>query len=141
MQKFLVLNLIFACTCLLVKAEHDERFFNALSNCTPYVSNGSIEVSNVIADYKSQIWGWENDRCVYKENVRFSNIDSCLTCKFSRADISEIMGVMKQYKITQSYSGDEVDIMNVEELKNTPVAKVWNRYLHDPTVCQLEINK
>ena len=141
MKKIIILSFISAITVLTVMAEHDQRFFKALSNCTPYISNGSIEVSNVIVDYKSQIFGWENDRCVYKETVKFSDIDSCVICHFSRSQIADILGVMKNYKIAQSSTGEEVDIMNVKELKNTPVAKVWNRYLQDPTVCQLEINK
>lgn len=141
LKKFIMLFFVSAITVLSVMADHDERFFNALSNCTPYISNGSIEVSNVIADYKSQILGWENDRCVYRETVKFADIDSCVICRFSSSQIADIIGVMKNYKVAQSSSGEEVDIMNIKELKNTPVAKVWNRYLHDPTVCQLEINK
>ena len=34
--------------------------------------------------------------------------------------------------------GNEVDINDVETMKNTPVVKLWNQYLTDPNLCNVE---
>ena len=63
---FLVLSIIL--TASFVYAESDARFVNALKTCSPYESYGSMEVQSIGADYKSQIVGWENNKCVYKKS-------------------------------------------------------------------------
>ena len=140
MKKIILAMLLFTLTSLCVFADHDERFFNALSNCTPYVSNGTVDTQGISADYKSQIVGWMNDKCLYKETVQFSGVDSCVTCKFTQNQINELVKVMKAYQTVQTYSGEEPDLSDIENVKNNPVIKVWNKYLQDSSTCSLDIS-
>lgn len=139
MKKILLFVASIAITSLCVYADHDESFFNALSTCSSYTSNGTVDTQGVSADYKSQIIGWQNDRCLYKETVQFSGIDSCVTCNFTQNQINELVKVMKAYQTVQAYSGEEPDISDLESVKNNPVVKVWNKYLQDPSTCSMDI--
>lgn len=139
MKKILLFLACVTVPTLCVYADHDERFFNALSTCAPYASNGTVDTQGISADYKSQIIGWQNDKCLYKETVQFSGIDSCVTCKFSQNQIDELVKVMKAYQTIQAYSGEEPDISDLESVKNNPVVKIWNKYLQDPSTCSLDI--
>lgn len=141
MKKFYLSCLILFVATLCSFADHDDRFNQALINCTPYTSNGAIDTSNVSADYKSQILGWENDKCVFKKEVNFSGVNACLTCKFSQEQIKELTEVMTAYKTLQRYSGENIDITNQEALKNNPVVKTWNKYLTDQSVCSMSIEQ
>ena len=140
MKKILILGLSSIIPTLAVMADHDARFFNALKTCSPYVSNGVVDTQGVTTDYKSEIVGWSNDKCVYKESVKFSGVDSCVTCRFSKAQLDELLKVMQAYQTVQAYSPDDVDITNIEELEKNPVVNIWNKYIQDSSICTMSIN-
>ena len=133
---FLVLSIIL--TASFVYAESDARFVSALKTCSPYESNGSREVQSIGADYKSQIVGWENNKCVYKKYVSLQGLSLCTVCKFNKYHINQIVKTMETYKTGFDEYGNEVDINNVEAIKNTPVVRLWNQYLADPSICNVE---
>ena len=123
-----------------VSAEQDERLLNALKNCQPYTGYGSLEIKGVSADYKTQVVGLdEQNRCVYKKYVTVFDQELCTVCKFTRYHISEIVRTMNTYEVGYNESGEEVNIEDVEAIKNTPVVKLWNRYLNDPSICNVEL--
>ena len=138
MKKFLLAIILILLTMSFSYAESDLRFLNALKTCSPYNSNGAIEVQNINADYKSQIIGWENDKCIYKKYVSIQGISICTTCRFNEFHIKEIVRTMETYKTGYTKSGIEVDINDVETMKQTPVIKLWNQYLADPNICNVE---
>ena len=133
---FLILGIIL--TASFVYAESDARFVSALKTCSHYESNGSMEVQSIGADYKSQIVGWENNKCVYKKYVSLQGLSLCTVCKFNKYHINQIVNTMEIYKTGFDEYGNEVDINNIEAMKNTPVVRLWNQYLADPSICNVE---
>lgn len=140
MKKIFISCFVLLVTSLCVFADHDERFFSALSDCKPYTSNGTVDTSGISADYKSQILGWNGNKCSYKETVNFAGIDTCVTCNFSRDQIDELTKVMRAFTTLQEYSGEEIDTSDLENIKNNPVVKVWNQYIQDPETCTMDIS-
>ena len=94
---------------------------------------------NVTSNKK--ILGWQGDKCVYQEKVNFAGIDSCITCKLSKAQISELVNVMQAYAVVQQYSKSNVDTSSLSAVQDNPVVKVWNKYLQDSSVCTISTNK
>ena len=122
-------------------ADHDEKFFNALKTCSPYVSNGALDLKNISADYNSKILGWQEDKCIYIERVNFSGLQGCLTCEFTQNQIDEISEIMQASKIIQNHTDEEIDISDNESLKHHPMTKMWNKYMNDPSICRIDINQ
>lgn len=137
-KKLLILSLILLLKPLSAWSNADEGFYKALQSCTPYFTNGVVDVNNIVADYKSQIVGREQDKCVYKKYVNLMGTQVCTTCRFNQTQIDEIVSVMQRYKTGYSATGEEIDIYNIEEIKKTPVISVWNKYLENSDVCKLE---
>ena len=136
---FIVLGILF--TSVIVSAGDDEAFYKALQNCSSYSSSGSTTTDGAVATFKSQIKGWENDKCVYKEYVEYSGINSCTTCKLTQRQIDELVNVMRAYSTVQKYSDEQVDTSKLSNVEGNPVVKVWNKYLMDGSVCNIEFSK
>jgi hypothetical protein len=84
--------------------------------------------------------GWQSDKCIYKELVTFSGLESCTTCRFTQRQIDELVNVMRAYSTVQKYSGGSVDTSTLQAVQNNPVVKVWNKYLQDSSVCTIELS-
>ena len=138
MKRITLIISIFFLYSLPVNAESDLRFLNALRSCSPYDSNGAIEVQGVNADYRTMIVGWDNDKCVYKKYLNLQGLSICTVCRFGKSHINQIVRTMETYKTGYDEYGNEVDINDVETMKNTPVVKLWNQYLTDPNLCNVE---
>ena len=119
----------------------DEAFYSALQNCKAYSNQGQTKTDGNNIAFKSQILGWENNKCTYKESVSFAGMDSCTICKFSKDQINELVTVMRAYSTVQKYSGETVDTSSLSAAQNNPVVRVWNKYLSDPAVCNIEFSK
>ena len=115
----------------------DMGFTKALKNCSAYSDSGQVQTSGMNVKSNKKIIGWQGDRCAYKETVSFMNINSEISCKFTKAQINEIVSVMDAYDLVQKYSGSSPDLSNIEEAQKTPVSKVWSKYLQDSTVCTI----
>ena len=135
--KLLVFSLILLLVPLFAWANADEDFYKALQTCTPYLANGVVDVSDVVADYKSQIVGWEDNKCVYRKYINLLGTQICTTCRFNQNQINDIVSIMQRYKTGYSATGEEIDIYTIEEMKKSPVVSVWNKYFEDPDVCKL----
>jgi len=135
MKKILLTVFCIFLTALIVIADID--FTGALQTCTPYSDSGTVNTQGIRAASTKIIEGWEGNKCVYKENVNFSGINATTTCKFTKAQINEIVSVMKAYDLVQKYSNEKVDTSSIEAASNNPVVKVWQKYFQDSSVCNI----
>lgn len=140
MKKF-VLFLSFVIVTTLCVFAYDNSFYSALQTCTHYVSTGNVNTEGMNVKVKEEILGKENNKCVYKETIDISGSKSCIVCRFTQNQINELIKVMKAYSTIQEYTGEEVDTSKLSAVQNNPVVKVWNKYLNDSTVCNIEIQK
>lgn len=140
MKKYILALLVVFLTILIVTAD-DSAFYNALQNCSAYSSSGETTTDGALAKFQSKILGWQNDKCVYKETVNYSGIDATTTCRFSKKQIDELVDVMRSYSTVQKYSADKVDTSSLNNIKGNPVVNVWNKYLMDSSVCNIEMSK
>ena len=133
MKKILLTIFTFFAVSSVIAIENN--FLSSLQNCTPYTEQGEVETDGMHVKSIKQIAGKEADRCVYKENINFSGINTTLTCKFTQSQIKEITSVMNAYSLLQQYSGDNIDTSSVSNVQNNPVVKVWNKYIQDTSTC------
>ena len=127
-------------TTLIVLAD-DAKFAYALKNCSSYSESGSVQTDGINVTSSKKILGWQGDKCVYQEKVNFSGVDSCVTCKLSKAQINELVNVMQSYAVVQQYSKSNVDTSNLSAVQDNPVVKAWSKYLQDSSVCTISTNK
>ncbi len=141
MKKRILTGLVIILAASIVTADDDEAFYRALQSCSSYSSGGQTTTDGAVARFKSQITGWENDKCVYKEYVEYSGINSCTTCKLTQRQIDELVNVMRAYSTVQKYSDEQVDTSKLSNVEGNPVVKVWNKYLMDSSICNIEFSK
>ncbi len=140
MNKYFVFGLALLIGTSIVIAEEaiSSKFVNALKTCSSsYSESGNFTTEGMNVTSQKRILGWEGDRCVYQETVKFSEINSCITCKLTKSQISELASVMQAYELVQKYSKEEVDTSKLSAVENNPVVKVWNKYLQDSSVCTI----
>ncbi len=140
MKKYFIFSFVLLLTSLFVWAD-DATFIAALKGCSSYSEAGSVNTDGIAVTSSKKILGWEGDRCVYQEKIQFSGIDSCVTCKLTRAQINELVSVMQAYNLVQKYSSDEVDTSSISAVQDNPVVKAWNKYLQDASVCSVTTNQ
>lgn len=138
MKKYLFFCLAIFITAVIAVAD-DDAFATALQSCSKYSNSGVVNTDGMKVEYKNQILGWESDKCVYKEYVSYSGMDTCTTCKLTKRQINELVKVMRAYSTVQQYSGEEVDTSSVSKVQNNPVVRVWNKYLQDSAVCKIDL--
>lgn len=139
MKKSFLIFIMFFLSSISVIADIDDRFFNALSTCTPYTNNGAFDTAGIAADYNSQILGWSEDKCVFKEKVNLMGLEACVICKLSKPQIKDFTDLATLYKDSLPSNIENMDVSSIEELKNNPVINLWNQYVQDPEVCTLNI--
>lgn len=140
MYKSLILAMTITFLCLAVHSA-DGDFAKALRNCSNFSDSGTVNSAGMNIISTKKIIGWEGDRCVYKESVSFSGIDSDIVCKFSKPQINELASVLEAYELMQKYSDEKPDFSDLEEAQKNPVAKVWQKYLGDQSVCSITTNQ
>ena len=140
MKKYVIFTIALVFTTLIVLAD-DAKFMNALKNCSSYSESGTVNTEGMNVTSNKKILGWEGDKCVYQEKVQFSGVDSCITCKLSRAQIDELVSVMQAYAVVQKYSNEKVDTSSISAVQDNPVVKAWNKYLQDRSVCTMTANQ
>lgn len=141
MKKYVIFTLTILLTTLIVFAD-DARFANALRNCSSsYSESGTVQTDGMNVTSSKKILGWQGDKCVYQEKINFAGIDSCITCKLSKNQISELVNVMQAYSVVQQYSKEKVDTSNFMAAQDNPVVKAWNKYLQDNSVCTITTNQ
>jgi len=140
MKKYIIFTIILITTCFTVctASNNDDRFINALKNCTPYNASEDLEINGLATTSTKQMQGWKNDKCQYKETVTFNNNTITTVCRFTKPQIKEIVSVADAYYLTQQYTHEEIDTSSLESIKNNPLAQVLSKYLQDPSVCTME---
>ena len=136
MKRFLTVFCLFI-FCLSVQAEND-RFIEALRNCSSFTDEGIMNVNGIPAKSYKKMTGWQNNRCIYKETVVLGDNQYTNVCKFTKPQIQEITSVADAYYLTLKYSNEEIDTSSVNAVKNNPLFKVLNKYLQNPDVCSLQ---
>ena len=135
MKKLALLFLCITITTIIVTA--DSGFIGAFKNCIPFTDSGIVKTEGMDVKSTKQIFGWENDKCVYRETTQFSNINSTITCRFNKSQLNEIVSVMQAYELVNKYSNENIDTSSLEAAKNNPIVKVWQKYLQDSSVCKI----
>ena len=139
MRKYLFFCLAIFITTVIAATADDDTFATALQTCSNYTNSGIVNTDGMKVKYKNQILGWNGDKCVYKEFVSYSGMDTCTTCRFTKKQINELVKVMRAYSTLQQYSGEDVDTSSISKAQNNPVVKVWNKYLQDSSVCTIDL--
>lgn len=143
MKKYLIFAFLLLLANSIVIAEEiiSSKFVMALANCsTNYSESGSFTTDGMNVTSSKKILGWENNKCVYQEKIKFSDVNSCVTCKLSKNQISELVSVMRSYEVVQKYSNEQIDFSKSANVQNNPVVKVWNKYLQDSETCTISMN-
>jgi len=140
MHKSLLLLLTMTLLCLVVHST-ETNFSKALRNCTPFSDSGTVNSAGMSINSVKNIMGWQGDKCVYKESVSFSGIESDIVCKFSRPQIEELASVLDAYELMQKYSGEKPDFSDLEAAQKNPVSKAWQKYLADENICSVKTNQ
>ena len=138
MKKFVFLFVSF----IFIAAQADAgeaEFFNALRNCSSYSGSGYTKTDGQLLKFNNKILGWEDDKCIYKEQVNYGGIDACINCKLTRQQINELVEVMNAYEKLQKYTKNKPDVSSLDAVKDNPVVNAWNKYLQDPNVCTLQM--
>ena len=115
----------------------EDAFIDSLKNCSGYTSSDIININGTKAQSQKQISGWQEDKCTYKETLNFNGNSVCVICKFTKSQIQEISSVSDAYYTTLKYTNKQQNLTSTEELQNNPVAQVMNKYLTDPSVCNI----
>lgn len=139
-KKILIFTAMLSILCLgAVSSEAD--FSKALKNCTPFSDSGQVQTAGMNVQSTKRIVGWQGDKCVYKESVKFMDISSDISCRLSKAQILELSSVIDAYSLVQKYSDSKPDFSNLESAQNNPVSKAWSKYLQDNSVCTITTNQ
>lgn len=140
MKKYLLFCLTILITAIIAVAD-DDAFATALQTCSNYSNSGLVNTDGMKVKYKNEILGWNGDKCVYKEYVSYSGMDTCTTCRLTKRQINELVKVMRAYSTVQQYTGEDVDTSSISKVQNNPVVRVWNKYLQDSSVCTIDLPK
>lgn len=139
-KKILIFTAMLSILCLgAVSSEAD--FSKALKNCTPFSDSGQVQTAGMNVQSTKRIVGWQGDKCVYKESVKFMDITSDISCRLSKAQILELSSVIDAYSLVQKYSDSKPDFSDLESAQNNPVSKAWSKYLQDNSVCTITTNQ
>ena len=139
MKKFFITAIVI-CICIAVYAKsQDDKFINALRDCSSYKESGNINTDGVNAQSTKEITGWNSDKCVYKEAINLNGTHVNIKCNFTKSQINEITTVADAYYVTLKYSQESIDTSSVDAIKNNPLANVFNKYIQDPKVCSINM--
>lgn len=134
-------NLIFITSAIMITTlfafAGETPFTKAFRGCTPFTDSGKVTTGGMDVTSSKKIVGWQGDRCVYREDINMMNINSTITCKFTKSQINELASVIEAYELVQQYSDSTPDLSNLEAAQNNPVSKVWSKYLQDSSVCTI----
>lgn len=139
-KKIFIVSAVVLFLCLsAISGEAD--FSKALKNCTPFSDSGQVQTAGMNVQSTKRIVGWQGDRCVYKESIKFMNISSNITCRFNKAQTLELASVIDAYNLMQKYSDSTPDFSDLESAQKNPVSKAWNKYLQDSSICTITTNQ
>ena len=135
MKKYLILGFVIGVAILTVSAGED-AFYKALQTCSKYSSSGQVKTEGMVVKSIKKIEGWQDNKCLYKEAISYSGMNTTVTCRFSHNQVNELANVIKAYNTVQQYSSADVDTSSLNAVKDNPVINVWNKYLQDSSICE-----
>ena len=97
-------------TSLLALAD-ETAFTKAFRSCTPFTDSGKVTTGGMDVTSSKKIVGWQGDRCVYREDINMMDINSTITCKFTKSQINELASVIEAYELVQQYSDSTPDCL------------------------------
>ena len=137
MKRILAIIAFVSIGIITVNAANSD-FLSSFRSCSRYSESGNVKTEGLDVVSQKQILGMQDNKCVYKETVKFAGIEASTVCKFTKPQIAEIVSVMEAYSLVQKYSNEDVDTSSLSGVSNNPVVKVWNKYLNDSSVCSFE---
>lgn len=139
MKKYLTILLLFIFAAV-VYAEN-ESFYDALQNCSPYSSNGAFNHINSGKNIQIHILGMENDKCVYQEKIIDLELSSCMTCRLTQKQIDRLVRVQHKYSNVWEYPYKETFVYDPDNVQTDPVMELWNKYITDSSICNIEMSE
>jgi hypothetical protein len=116
-------------------------FLSAFQNCTEFKSTDTIEADGITSKVTKHIVGWDGYTCKYKEVIEFKELGfkSKVNCEFTGEQVREIYTVMQKEAEEAKKNPEKYKNMDLKTAQNSPVIKVWNKYLGDSSVCKIEM--
>lgn len=139
MKKLFLVVFIFIVSTTIAKGNTDDRFVQAFSTCSAYSENGSLKADGMDVTSTKKIIGWQNGKCVYQEKINFMETQGNVVCRFTQQQVNEITEVMNAYNVIQKYSKEKLDTSNLSSDEKNAVTEVWNKYLMDNSVCNVNL--
>ncbi len=121
--------------------DNTAEFISALKNCSEFKSVDEINVDGVTSKVTKSIIGWDGYTCKYQEIVEFKEIGfkSKVNCDFKLDQLKEIYTTMETEAQNALKNPQKYQNMTLEQAQQSPVIKVWNKYLGDSSVCKIEM--
>lgn len=121
--------------------DNTAEFIAAFKNCSEFNSVDEIEVDGVTSKVTKSIIGWDGYTCKYQETVEFKEIGfkSKVNCDFKLDQLKEIYTTMETEAQNALKNPQKYQNMTLEQAQQSPVIKVWNKYLGDSSVCKIEM--
>ena len=137
----LTVSIIGGCVVYAKNAANTMDFLSAFQNCTEFKSTDTIEADGITSKVTKHIVGWDGYTCKYKEVIEFKELGfkSKVNCEFSGEQVREIYTVMQTEAEEAKKNPDKYKNMDLKTAQNSPVIKVWNKYLGDSSVCKIEM--
>ena len=100
MKKLLLFFAVFL-ICTNFTSANDDKFINALRNCSPsYNGTDTVNIGDINALSAKSLSGWKNNICTYRESLKINGNNIVTTCNFTKAQINEIVSVADAYYLT-----------------------------------------
>lgn len=138
MKKIFLALTVFLFTSLILVANAQIQFYEAIKNCQEYKKDGSItrqaETFNILITLNKA----KGDKCIYKEKIYQNKEYQMLTCEFKQHHQDFISDSMKNFN--NKYK-NEISKNSIFEAKLTTNVEVFQKYLVDPAICNITYSK
>ena len=140
MKKMTVIFLLLLCFVFITYTAYatntNDKFINALRNCSHYSNSGTIPLQSMKINSTTSILGWNNGKCAYREMMNINGTNISINCRFTKSQILDITSTADAYLKTLP-SNMKFDSLQLESIQNNPVSAVFNKYIQDPSICSI----
>ena len=98
-------------------------FLSKLSTCSEYYS----ETRGLKLFVKTEISGWDNDKCQYRNEAYYHGSTHTVACRFSKDQINQLLEAVNKDVALQKKEGKQSNLENFRLL--------WRKYLNDANTC------
>ena len=137
----LTVSIIGGCIAYAKNTANTMDFLSSFQNCTEFKSTDTIEADGITSKVTKHIVGWDGYTCKYKETIEFKELGfkSKVACEFTGEQVREIYTIMHAEAEDAKKNPDRYKNMDLKTAQNSPVIKVWNKYLGNSSVCKIEM--